>query len=97
MSRVEIDLEKFVEDFTPGLRAEVGQEEMRCDLELAAENELDITLHFGGSVDQPDEMWGRVVDVGAGVVVFDRFGADENARTVVPLDKIIWFEVQRRV
>jgi hypothetical protein len=93
MSAVEIDLEALGDDFTPGLRAEVGQEEVRSDLDEAREHELATTLHFGPN----DEMYGRVADVGAGVIVFDRFGADENAHTVIPLDKIVWFEVKRRV
>lgn len=93
MSGVEINLEELGDDFAPGLRAEVGQEELRSDLDGAREHELGVMLHFGPE----DEMWGRVVDVGAGVIVFERFGADENARTVVPLDKIVWFEVKRRV
>lgn len=93
MSGVEIDLSVLGNSFHPGVREEVGLEEIRSDLELASQQALDVTLHFGPE----DELHGRVSEVGAGVVVFERFGANENARIFVSLTKIVWAEVSHRV
>lgn len=93
---VEIDLSVLGDNFHPGVREEVGLEELRGDLEAAAEYALDVTLHFGGDGKYSDELHGRVAEVGAGVAVFERFGADENERVIVPLTKVLWAAVKRR-
>ncbi|HZA73344.1 MAG TPA: hypothetical protein VE476_10595 [Propionibacteriaceae bacterium] len=97
MSRgVEIDLSALGRELAPGVRAEAGLEELRSDLEAAAEYSLDVILHFGGDGKYSDELQGRVNVLGAGVVVLERFGADDNERVIVPLNKIVWLAVKRR-
>lgn len=95
MSGVEINMEALGDDFLPGVRAEVGLEELREMLATACEHSVSVTLHFGGTQDQPDQLYGLIAQVGAGMLMLDAFGDDENERVLVPLDKIVWARVKR--
>lgn len=91
MSGVEINLQELSEDGVPGLRVEVGLDELRETLVAACEFSAPVTLHFGPE----DELSGPVAEVGAGILMMDVFGDDENERVLVPLDKIMWVRVRR--
>lgn len=88
----EIDLSVLGEDAAPGVREAVGLEELRAELEATINYASPVTLHFGGA----DELHGYVVEIGSGVLVFERFDADEHERVIVPLNKILWVAVKRR-
>lgn len=91
MSGFEINLQRLGDDSMPGLRVEVGLEELAEMLRTASENQALVVLHFG----RDDELNGLVVEVGAGVVLFEALGDDDNEREIVPLDKIRWARVRR--
>lgn len=95
MSGVEINLQELGDDNVPGLRVEVGLDELREALVAVCEHQMPTTLHFGGTKEEPDEMHGLVAEVGAGILLFDAFGDDEDQRTIVPLNKITWAKLRR--
>ena len=91
MSGVEINLQELGDDSMPGLRVEVGLDELREALAVVCEHSRPVTLHFGPE----DELSGLIAEVGAGVLMMDAFGDDENERVLVPLDKITWARIKR--
>ncbi|HET9144105.1 hypothetical protein [Actinophytocola sp.] len=91
MSGVEINLQELGDDSVPGLRVEVGLDELRESLATACEHGARVSLHFGPD----DELHGLVAEVGAGVLMFDSFDGDENEREIVPLDRILWARIRR--
>lgn len=93
---MEIDVSVLGEDAAPGVREAVGLEELRSELEATANYLSPVTLHFGGVDGAADELHGHVTEVGSGVLVFERFDADEHERVIVPLNKIMWAAVKRR-
>jgi hypothetical protein len=96
MSGVEINLQSLGDDSVPGLRVEVGLDELREALATAGEHGVPVMLHFGAGGDgRPDELHGLVAQVGAGVLMMDVFGDDENERVLVPLDRVVWVRVKR--
>lgn len=91
MSGAEINLQELGDDSMPGLRVEVGLEDLREALAVACEHSRPVTLHFGPG----DELGGLVAEVGSGILMMDAFGDDENERVLVPLDKIVWTRIKR--
>jgi len=91
MSGVEINLQELAEDNVPGMRVEVGLDELREVLATACEHTVPVILHFGPD----DELHGVVAEVGAGILLFEAHGDDDNEREIVPLDKILWARIKR--
>lgn len=92
MSGLEINLETSGNDFLPGVRAEVGLEELREMLATTCEHSVPVSLCFGGAADL---LHGLIAEVGAGLLMLDAFGDDENERVLIPLDRILWARVKR--
>jgi hypothetical protein len=96
VSGVEIDLSALGDEFAPGVRAEVGLDELREAL-ADAHGPVHLHLHASdpGNVGGGD-IFGSVESVGAGVVRLQSFGDAENEDTLVPLNRIVWMKVRRR-
>lgn len=94
---VEIDLSVLGDEYAPGVREEIGLDELR---EALADAHGPVRLHVhAGERDGSNgsDVYGSVESVGAGVVRLQAFGDDENEDTLVPLNKIVWAKVRRRV
>jgi hypothetical protein len=97
VSGVEIDLSALGDEFAPGVRAELGLDELREAL-ADAHGQVHLHVHAGerdGS--NGSDIYGLVESVGAGVVRLQAFGDDENMDTLVPLNRVAWAKVRRRV
>lgn len=92
---VEIDLSALGDDYAPGVRAEMGLDELREAL-ADAHGQVHLHVHASSSGNGGD-VHGVVESVGAGVVRLQAFGDDENEDTLVPLNRIVWIKVRRRV
>jgi hypothetical protein len=88
---VEIDLSVLGDDYAPGVRAEMGLDELREGL---ADAFGPVHLHLHGG--EGGDVHGSVESVGAGVVRLQAFGDDENMDMLVPLNRIMWAKVRRR-
>lgn len=96
MSGVEIDLGALGDSVVPGLRAELGLDEMRDGL-LDAHGQVHLHVDAGDPADaRGGDLYGVVESVGAGVVRLHAFGDDEDQDTLVPLTSIVWAKVRRR-